>query len=233
MGGGGRGEGELSMPEITSNLPASTNPAQPVRCRHIKVDGTQCGCPALNGRLLCYFHYNWQLSAAAAIVNSGRHVDDYCDKDPKDLLSDRFGRPTKKERIEQEMEAAIRADLARERCEDATLLLPILEDANSIQVALMKVMRLLLANAIPYKTAGLLFYGLQTASANLARINFQPAGEQVVTIPRAVPVHGPYERDEKPDPADDVNAVSLAGKESAQSKRIPDEASNAQVRTES
>jgi hypothetical protein len=206
------------MTDITSNLPASTNPAQPIRCRHIKVDGTQCGCPALAGRLLCYFHYNWQLSAVAAIKTSGHHIDDYCDKDPKDLLLDKFGRPTKKERAELELEAAIRADLTRERCEDATLLLPILEDANSIQVALMKVMRLLLANAIPYKTAGLLFYGLQTASANLAGINFQPPGEQVTTVPFTVPVHGPYERSEKKDPVDDAGPI--AKMESGQSNRV-------------
>ncbi len=219
------------MREITSHLPASTNSAQPIRCRHIKVDGTQCGCPALGGRLLCHFHYNWQLSAVAAIKTSGRHIDDYCDKDPSDLLLDKLGRPMKRERIEQEMEAAIRAELTRERCEDAALLLPILEDANSIQVALMKVMRLLLANAIPYKTAALLFYGLQTASANLARLNFQPAGEQVATGPFTGPIHSPYERSEKKDPLDDAGPLSEA--DSDESKHVPDKPSNTPERTDS
>ena len=179
------------MPEITSNLSASTNPAQPIRCRHIKVDGTQCGCPALAGRLLCYFHYNWRLAAAATIENAARHIDDYCDKDPGDTpVRQTFPRAKTKQ------EEAAEANAIRERCEDASLLMPVLEDANSIQVALMKVMRLLLANAIPYKTAGLLVYALQTASANLARINFQPAGEQVMTVPPAAPVHSPDERND-------------------------------------
>jgi hypothetical protein len=81
---------------------------------------------------------------------------------------------------------------------------------DSVQVALMKVMRLLLANAIPYKTAGLLFYGLQTASANLARMNFQPTGEQVATIPFTVPIHSPHERSGKKDPLDDASPTAEA-----------------------
>ncbi|MFZ0762031.1 MAG: hypothetical protein WAM69_18945 [Candidatus Sulfotelmatobacter sp.] len=28
----------------------------PNRCQHIKVNGTQCGCPALRHNKLCYFH---------------------------------------------------------------------------------------------------------------------------------------------------------------------------------
>src|SRR5437764_621596 len=45
--------------------------------------------------------------------------------------------------------------------------LPPLEDANGIQSAIMEVARALLQNKIDRKTAGLLFYALQTASANL------------------------------------------------------------------
>jgi hypothetical protein len=52
--------------------------------------------------------------------------------------------------------------------------LPVLEDANSIQVALMQVIRFLLAAQIDHRTAALLLYALQTASANLARTNFEP-----------------------------------------------------------
>ncbi len=148
------------MPDITSNLPATTNPAQPIRCRHIKVDGTQCGCPALGGRLLCYFQYNWQLSATSTIENAARHVDDYCDKEPTDLLFARLFPHAKEEQVEQKQGEASQANAIRERCEDLALLMPVLEDANSVQVALMKVMRPLLANAIRSKTAGLLVYVL-------------------------------------------------------------------------
>jgi hypothetical protein len=53
--------------------------------------------------------------------------------------------------------------------------LPILEDANSIQVALMQGLRLLLTNQVDHRTAALLFYALQTASSNLSRTTFEPA----------------------------------------------------------
>ena len=54
--------------------------------------------------------------------------------------------------------------------------LPPLEDANGIQSAIMEVARALLQNKIDRKTAGLLFYALQTASANLKqRVHFEPS----------------------------------------------------------
>lgn len=52
--------------------------------------------------------------------------------------------------------------------------LPVLEDANSIKVALMEVMRMIAANKIEHKTASLLLYALQTASSNLRKTNFAP-----------------------------------------------------------
>ena len=56
----------------------------------------------------------------------------------------------------------------------ATFILPVLEDANSIQIALMQVMRLILSGQLDPKTASLLLYALQTASSNLGRTNFEP-----------------------------------------------------------
>ena len=54
--------------------------------------------------------------------------------------------------------------------------LPVLEDADSVQVALMEILRLLMRQKLDPKRAGLLLYGLQTASANLKRTAFEPAG---------------------------------------------------------
>jgi len=65
--------------------------------------------------------------------------------------------------------------------------LPILEDANSIQVALMQGMRLLLTNQVDHRTAALLFYALQTASSNLSRTTFEPRPQQVVIDPSSIP----------------------------------------------
>src|ERR1700716_3909773 len=118
----------------------------PNRCQHIKVNGTQCGCPALRRNKLCYFHK--------------RHHE---------------------ERI------VFNADRAREaRRRSTTIELPVLEDANSIQVSLMQIMRLVAAGRIELKAAGLLLYALQTASANLSRTTFEPYMHNVVLDPRAV-----------------------------------------------
>jgi hypothetical protein len=114
------------------------------RCQHLKVNGTQCGSPALRRNRLCYFHKSWQQTRIVLNANRARR-----------------GR--------------------------AALDLPVLEDANSIQVSLMQVMRLILSGQVDPKTAGLLLYALQTASSNLSRINFEPAVKtRVVIDPRTV-----------------------------------------------
>ncbi len=65
--------------------------------------------------------------------------------------------------------------------------LPVLEDANSIQVALMQVMRLILCRQLDSKTGGLMLYGLQTASSNLSRIDFEHRRKTNIVIdPRNV-----------------------------------------------
>ncbi len=92
------------------------------RCQHVKVNGTQCGSPALRNRRRCYFHEG--------------------------------------ARIEREKFAA--DQFAQRR-----FVLPLLEDANSVQLALMQVLQLLARGQMDHKTAGLMLYGLQTASCNL------------------------------------------------------------------
>jgi hypothetical protein len=114
------------------------------RCQHIKVNGVQCGSPALKSRKLCHFHQRWQQGRIQLNANQAR----------------------------------------RSRY---SLDLPILEDANSIQVALMQGMRLLLTNQVDHRTAALLFYALQTASSNLSRTTFEPRPQQVVIDPSSIP----------------------------------------------
>src|SRR5258705_13479082 len=113
----GRGGGSLFRMRISS----FEYPPTIARCQHVKVNGVQCGSPALRNRKLCHFHQRWQ---------QGR----------------------------------IQLNANRSRRSRYSLDLPILEDANSIQVALMQGMRLLLTNQVNHKTAALLFYALQTAS---------------------------------------------------------------------
>jgi hypothetical protein len=122
----------------------SSYPNSIPRCEHLKVNGTQCGSPALRRNHFCYFHKHWQETRIVLNANRARR-----------------GR--------------------------ASLDLPVLEDANSIQVALMQVMRLILSRQIEPKTAGLLLYALQTASSNLSRTTFEPFIKTRVAIdPRTV-----------------------------------------------
>ena len=58
--------------------------------------------------------------------------------------------------------------------------LPTLEDANSIQVGLAEVMRLLVTTEVDHKTGALLLYLMQTASANMKRTSFEPEPTLVV-----------------------------------------------------
>ncbi len=118
-----------------------TYPKHILRCQHIKVNGTQCGSPALTTQRFCFFHQE----------NRPRRV--------------RIGRKA--------TQAA------------AAVMLPVLEDANSIQVAVMQITRLLLGGQIDHKTAGLTLYALQIASSNLARITFEADRPTRIVIDRA------------------------------------------------
>jgi hypothetical protein len=125
-------------------------PSYPNRCQHIKINGTQCGSPALRRNRFCYFHK--------------RHHDEQIE-----LNTDRLKNDRKK--------------IARRR---ATIDLPVLEDANSIQISLMQIMRLLISGQLDGKTAGLLLYALQTASSNLHRTTFEPDRHEVILDPNTV-----------------------------------------------
>jgi len=69
--------------------------------------------------------------------------------------------------------------------------LPTLEDANSVQVSLAKVMERLVLVEIDHKTAALLLYALQTASMNLKRTSLEPALPTQVVIDRQSVAHRP------------------------------------------
>jgi hypothetical protein len=64
--------------------------------------------------------------------------------------------------------------------ERATMTLPTLEDANSIQAGLAEILRLLATNQIDCRRAALMLYALQTASINLNRTSFEPVPTRVV-----------------------------------------------------
>jgi hypothetical protein len=69
--------------------------------------------------------------------------------------------------------------------DNSSFTLPVLEDVNSIQVALMQVLRLILSGQLDSRIAGLLLYGLQTASLNLRQMKLEPwKHESVIVDPR-------------------------------------------------
>ena len=88
------------------------------RCQHVKVNGTQCGSPALRRRRRCYFHEEVRVERA---------------KSKADQFSQRGFE------------------------------MPVLEDANAVQVALMKDIRKTLTNPTP-----LLLFPVQRTFKNIA-----------------------------------------------------------------
>ena len=68
--------------------------------------------------------------------------------------------------------------------EHGTITLPTLEDANSVQVGLAEMMRLLATQQIDHRTAALMLYALQTASMNLKRTSLEPELPTLVVIDR-------------------------------------------------
>jgi hypothetical protein len=77
-----------------------------------------------------------------------------------------------------------RIQLNAPRQTGAVINLPVLEDADSIQVALMQVLRLILGGEIESRMAGLLLYGLQTASLNLRQMKLELLQkDEVVVVP--------------------------------------------------
>ena len=111
------------------------------RCQHVKVNGTQCGSPALRRRRRCYFHDRM-------LEGRKQFAAESCIK-PRPMFS-----------------------------------MCLLEDANSVQVALMQVLNLLGSGQMDPKTAGLMLYGLQTASGNLRHVNFEAEKPTDVVVDR-------------------------------------------------
>ena len=114
----------------------SLYPKSVARCQHIKINGTQCGSPALREEKYCYFHMRWALKSME--IDESRQ---------------------------------------RERW-NMTLALP--EDADSIQMGLGEVIRLMMTRQVDHRTAALTLYALQTASANPKHTSFEPQPTMVV-----------------------------------------------------
>lgn len=118
----------------------------PLRCTHIKVNGLQCGSPALRGEYFCYFHARMIKGVAA--------------------------RPDS--RINS---------------------IALLEDEESIQVALMEVTNSLLRSQIDTRRASLILKALHIAVRNARRARFGLSPSEMV---REVPDYAQQYRNEHP-----------------------------------
>jgi hypothetical protein len=134
-------------------------------CRHIRSNGTRCGCIALSGQTFCYYHtrtgklhrsINPPSEGAETILHPIEHQD-LIRRDP--LVAAYYGvKPAG----------------------PLVLDLPPLEDRESIQIALSMVVTAMAQDRIDPKRAGLMVYALQIASSN-ARNLVQPSRGDSVT----------------------------------------------------
>lgn len=132
-------------------------------CRHIRTNGSRCGCIALSGKTFCYYH-------------------DRTGKLHRSINPPSDGIETIIHPIEiQEMmqRSPMIAEYYRPKTGPLVLDFPPLEDRESIQIALSMVVTAMAQNRIDPKRAGLMIYGLQVASSN-AR-NLQPSRGDIVT----------------------------------------------------
>lgn len=111
------------------------------RCQHIKVNGIQCGSPAMRNELFCYFHDQCRVLSRQINMKFSEH---------------------------------------------GIITLPTLEDANSIQLGLGEVMRLLVTSQIDHRTASLLLRALRTAATNVKFTSLEPTPTHIVIDPKCV-----------------------------------------------
>jgi len=122
------------------------------RCKHVKVNGARCECPALREQAYCYYHYRAR------------------QREPSVPLNTKAREPAAVE------ERPLTAEVPL--CPPPDLFL--LEDANAIQCAVEWVLRRILDGSLEHRRAALLLHGLQIASANLKLTNFRPLPSEMI-----------------------------------------------------
>ncbi|MGA9526927.1 MAG: hypothetical protein WBS24_02295 [Terriglobales bacterium] len=104
---------------------------------------------------------------------------------------------------------------------DPQLLIPVLEDAHSIQVAIRQIMQALVQKKLDSKTAGLLLYALQIASSNLNRMDDEKPQPEQVVIDLDKIAETPLETDFFDEPDESADANDSGGP--AADEEIPEE----------
>jgi hypothetical protein len=159
-------------------------------CRYVRPSGGTCNSPALKGSHWCYYHGG--LQQRQAIRHSHRRADGrFLALPPSTTHSSSRPEPSRASETGEAEGSALplrtidygtypvgstSTECHPERSEgpalhSASLDLPPLEDAVSIQLALIDVAQALAANRIDTKRAGLLLYALQVASTNVRNMH--------------------------------------------------------------
>jgi hypothetical protein len=147
------------------------------QCRYVRPSGGTCHAAALTDSHWCYFHA--RLQQRQTIRHNHRRPDGRFIALPAPR--------TESHAIDTvdygTFPVAPPAEAPAAHCpwENSTLDLPPLEDAVSIQLALIDVAQALAANRIEAKRAGLLLYALQVASANVRNMHL-PISSSVRTV---------------------------------------------------
>ncbi len=113
-------------------------------CQQVRTNGTLCGSPRLKEGLFCYFHQ----------------------RDQQRLHNLRQARTVK-----LSTKVPGRDDMDAEILE--SLSLPVLEDADAVQVAMTTVLRAFASNHIDPRRAGIMVYGLAVAASNVPRLRLK------------------------------------------------------------
>jgi hypothetical protein len=155
-------------------------------CRHVKPSGELCTSPALHGSHWCYFHKRLherqtaRQAAQAEAFGRPRTLDGRFLKtlDHGDVPA---GAATSACHPDPEWNEGKGPAVLPHPWENASLDLPPLEAAASIQLALIEVAQALAANCIDPKRAGLLLYALQVASTNVKHLDLPSRGVRAIT----------------------------------------------------
>ena len=134
------------------------------RCKHVRVNGTRCECPALREQAYCYFHYQAR---------------------QRELALPSVPVKAKGQGLVGNEDRPLTAEGLTPLCPPPDLFL--LEDANAIQCAVEWVLRRLLDGSLEHRRAALLLHGLEIASANIKLANFRPLASELIKAAPAKP----------------------------------------------
>lgn len=169
-------------------------------CRHIKTNGKACNSPALTGHPFCYFH--GKLRQRHRDLNSARPTRPA--EVTHEIVYDPNGYP-----VPQPLPVTQPAF--------PELDLPLLEDRESVQVAISLIVSALARNRVETRRAAVMLYGLQLASANASHTTTEPTASHLAPsitrgrsgydlLPRSLPAdpHTPHDPTQIPQQPDET-----------------------------